>query len=233
MALPAAAADDISFSPTITQGEFAQFSRTVSQAIFPTPVQPARATGFLGFDIGLAAVAVPIDKNASWWQHSVTNDFTTSGYLAVPRLVASKGFSFATLSASYAEKNGIKTIGGAIDIPVVRGTIATPELALRGSYATLSGVDVFHLKTYGAEAFISKGFGPLMPYAAYGRTRTDARGIVPGIPSVLPSDRTLSDKADQNRLTVGVRISMLFPKITVEATRAQVTSYAAKISFGF
>src|ERR1051326_3765458 len=63
VALPLAA-QDIQFDSRIADSEFAKFSRVVAQGIFPTPVQPARATGFLGFDIGIAGTAVSIDKRS-------------------------------------------------------------------------------------------------------------------------------------------------------------------------
>src|SRR5438128_1942492 len=175
--------DDIKFDPATTQAEFSKFAKVVGQGIFPTPVQPARATGVLRFDVGVAATLVSVDTNDPYWRHAVpaNNDFTRHGYAALPRLVVSKGFSSGTISGTYAKVSdtGIATWGGALDFPVIRGTIATPEVALRGSYATLTGVNVFKLKTYGAEAFVSKGFGPLMPYAAIGRRRIAARGDLP------------------------------------------------------
>src|SRR2546428_14134937 len=70
IALPLCA-DDISFNPQITQAEFAKFSRLIGQGIFATPVQPARSTGLLGFDIGIAATALKVDTNAPYWSHSV------------------------------------------------------------------------------------------------------------------------------------------------------------------
>src|SRR5438874_1729545 len=87
-------ADDVSFDPTITPEDFRTFSRIVGQGIFATPVQPARTTGLLGFDVGIAATAVKVDTHASYWQRAVpsTSNFTTHGYAAVPRLVVSKGF---------------------------------------------------------------------------------------------------------------------------------------------
>src|SRR4051794_20248746 len=81
-------AQDIQFDPATTQQEFAQFSRTMGQAIFATPVQPARSSSVLGFDVGIAATLVKVDQNASWWRHAVpaNNDFLTGGgYAAVPR----------------------------------------------------------------------------------------------------------------------------------------------------
>jgi len=193
-------------------------------------VQPARASGLLGFSVGIAAAAVPIDTKAAYWTNSVTGTrLEQNVYLAVPRLVASKGFGAATISGMYASRGDIKMYGGALDIPVVRGSLATPELALRGSYSTLSGIDAFKMKTYGLEAFLSKGFGPVMPYGAIGRQRNNANGSV----TVATVTRTLADRSNVTRYTAGVRLSLLLPKITVEATKAEVTSYAAKISFGF
>lgn len=153
--------------------------------------------------------------------------FTNGNYAAVPRLIVSKGFSAGTISASYAtfSKSGIKTYGGALDLPLLRGSIAIPEVALRGSYATISGVDVLKLKTYGLEAFVSKGFGPLTPYGAIGRMRTDSRGTI--------VNTTLTDRSTINRYTAGVRLSLFVPKFAIEATQAEQRSYAAKVSFGF
>jgi len=203
----------------------------VAQGIFATPVQPARASGILHFDVGVAATLLKVDTNASYWRHAVPadNDFTRSGYAALPRLVVSKGFGAGTLSAMYAKINNssVATWGGALDAPIIRGTVVTPEIALRLSYATLTGVDQFKLKTYGAEAFISKGFGPLTPYGAYGRQRLDARGDISAPPV------TLRDKSNINRLTLGLRVSLLVPKFDIEATQGEVRSYAAKISVGF
>ena len=44
---------------------------------------------------------------------------------------------------------------------------------------------------------------------------------------------TLTDKSSLNRYTVGVRLSLFLPKLVVEATQAEVRSYAAKVSIGF
>jgi hypothetical protein len=227
-------ADDIQFDPATTQEEFAQFSRTMGQAIFATPVQPARSTSLIGFDIGVAATLVKIDENASWWRHAVpanSDILTSGGYAAVPRLVASKGLGFATISGTYAkiQNSDVKTYGGAIDLPIVRGSALTPELAARGSYATISGIDVYKLKTYGLELFISKGFGPVTPYGAIGRQRTNATGTVTSSVGTV----TLDDRSNINRYTAGVRFSLVVPKIAIEVTHAEVTSYAAKISVGF
>ena len=198
-------------------------------------MQPARTGGLLGFDIGVAVTAVKIDEGSTYWQRAIpaNSNITRRGYVVVPRLVASKGFGSGTISGSYAklQNSDIKTWGGALDVPILRGGIATPELAFRASYATLSGVEAFREKTYGGEVFLSKGIGPVTPYAAVGRMRTNAHG------RVAPTSRTpaidLADVSNLTRYTLGLRVSLFIPKLVIEATQAEVRSYAAKISVGF
>ena len=55
-----------------------------------------------------------------------------------------------------------------------------------------------------------------------------ARGNLPA-----PLSTTLHDNGDINRITIGLRISLLVPKLAVEATQGEVRSFAAKISVGF
>src|SRR5688500_7603685 len=154
---------DIDFDVLITQEQFETFSRLAAQSIYATPVDPARARGLLGFDIGIAATAVPIDTDAPYWQNAVGNDFSVSDHLAVPRLVASKGLSFGTISAMYAKvpDTDVTVCGASYDMRLRSGGIASPTIALRGAYSQLRGVEEYDLTTYGLELFVSKGFGPI------------------------------------------------------------------------
>src|SRR5260370_20110294 len=76
-AAPLHAANDVAFNPAITDAEFAQFARIIGQGIYATPVEPARATGLIRFDVGIAATLVHIDKNADYYRNSVHNDIST------------------------------------------------------------------------------------------------------------------------------------------------------------
>jgi hypothetical protein len=229
-ALPLQAqSDSITFDPDITDEQFAEFARLLGQGIYATPVEPASARGLLGFDIGVAATAVPIDPAAAYWTQSVgEEDFSISDHVVVPRLVASKGLSFGTISGAYAKvpDSDVAMWGGSLDLPLTRGGIATPTLALRGAYSTIMGVEELDLSTYGVELFLSKGFGPITPYGAVGYAWTKAEGRIDAI------DRVLKDDSTMNRYTVGVRLSLLLPKIVIEATQGEERSYAAKISLG-
>lgn len=235
-AMPLFAQNDtngIDIDPTITQEEFEQFTRLAAQAIYATPVEPAKARGILGFDIGIASTAVPVDPNSLYWQHATNDDFTYGDYLAVPRLTASKGLSFGTISAMYSKvpDTDIQVWGASYDMPLTSGGIATPTIALRGAYSQLRGVEELDLTTYGVELFLSKAFGPITPYAAAGYARHNATGRIVSLPD--GPTRTLEDEGNMNRYTLGVRISMFIPKLVVEATQGEERSYAAKISVGF
>ena len=232
-AVPLQAQSDIDFNPVITEEEFSKFSLLVGQAIYATPVDAARARGLLGFDIGVAVTAVPVDTSATYWTRSVPDDFTVSDYVPVPRIVASKGLSVATISAMYSKvpDTDLETWGAAIDVPIISGGVLSPTLAVRGAYSTLQGSDEFDLKTYGAEVFLSKGFGPVTPYIAAGRMKVDADGQIAPETSNNPPI-VFHEAGSVNRYTLGVKLSMLIPKIVVEVTQAEERSYAAKISFG-
>ena len=206
----------------------------MAQGIYASPVEPASARGLLGFDIGVAVTAVPVDTDATYWRNAVRDDFSVSSYLAVPKLVASKGLSVVTVSASYAKvpDSDVSIIGGAVDIPLIRGGVAVPSFTVRGAYSQLQGVDNFEATSYGVELFVAKGFGPVTPYGAVGRMRADTKAFpFSDVPTAVPVP-PLVHQSDYNRFTAGVRISLMIPKIIIEATQAEERSYAAKISFG-
>jgi hypothetical protein len=185
-------------------------------------------------DVGIAATAVHIDPKAAYYLNSVSKDITVSkNYVGVPRLVVSKGLSVATISGSYAKVSGSSgsILGGALDLPIINGGVVRPTLALRGSYSTLRGIDVYKLNTYGLELFLGKGFGPVTPYGAVGKQRSDATGTIP--PNTLTIGTTLRDKSTINRYTAGVQFNLVILRLTVEANQAQERSYGAKVSFGF
>lgn len=169
-----------------------------------------------------------VDTESAFWQAATNSDLTIGNYIGVPRLVVRKGFSMMTVSGSYATVPDldVQVWGAAIDVPIIDGGVLKPTLAVRGVYSTLRGVDSYENNAYGAELFLSKGFGPVTPYGAIGRMRVDSTG------TINAAGLTLSDEADMNRITLGVRLSLLIPKIVIEATQAEERSYSAKISIG-
>ena len=228
-------ADGISFDPDITQEEFHLFSTLVGQAIYPTPVNPGDPGGLLGFDIGVAATAIPIDQQAQYWVNAVDQDVLYRGYLVVPRLVASKGIGIANLSGSYAEipDTDVKVLGGSVDLAILNGGVVMPTLVIRGGYSEIRGLDELELKTYGGELVLSKAFGPITPYIGGGIAYVESRGRIEAT-AVTPAFE-LEDDFDQERFTGGVRLSLLILKIIAEVTTGgeqEENVYSAKVSLG-
>ncbi|MEO8217501.1 MAG: hypothetical protein ABI718_10515 [Acidobacteriota bacterium] len=225
-------AQDFSFDPAITQSEFRKFSLIIGQGIYPTPVQPGGNRGILAFDVGVAAIALPVDEEASYWTRAVDGNLTTGGYLLAPRVVVTKGLGFASVSGSYAQLNHskVKMFGGTVEVPILGGSAVTPSLVVRGGYGQISGVDELDLKTYGAEVFLSKGFGPFTPYAAAGAARTESRAVIPA--TTRTPEIVLEDRSQKPRFTIGFQLSFVVPRFVVEATQGEQRSYAAKVSFG-
>jgi hypothetical protein len=224
-------AQEIVFDPEITQQEFEEFAATIGRGIYGSPIEPAEARSILSFDIGVAVTAMRIDEDAAFWIRSVDDDILQSGYLLVPRLIASKGLGRVNLSASYMQipDTDVRVWGAALDVPIIRGGLVRPTIALRGTWSDLQGIEDLDLQTVGIEGFISKGFGPITPYAGIGLAQTEAEGLVRQ--TELTPEILLEMKEEETRLTVGARLSLLLFKLVVEAVRTDDTVYGAKFSF--
>lgn len=221
------------FDPSITQSEFDQISLLAGEAIFASPVDSPGTVGLLDIEIGIAANAIEVDETASYWAKSVSDDILVEGRLLVPRLIVSKGFGAASLTASYGRvgDSDAEVWGGSLELPIIRGSITRPVLAIRGVYSQLQGVEEAELKTTGALVLLGKGFGPITPYAGWGKMWVESEGIVHlpvGDPMILTSD------LDQDVLLLGAKLDMLFFKLAVEGTEGtEEWRYSARIAIGF
>lgn len=230
-AIPAAA-QTFDFDPSLTQEEFDRLSLLAGEAIFASPVDSPGTIGLLDFEIGLAATAIDVEQEAPYWVKSVPEDILVDGRLLVPRVVVSKGLGAASITASYGVvgDSDAHVLGGSIELPLIRGSLTRPALAIRGVYSQLQGVDEADLTSYGAQVLIGKGIGPVTPYAGYGRMwiASEARIAVPDSdPIVLESD------LEQDLLTVGAKLDLFLLKFVVEGSRADDWQYSARVGFGF
>ncbi|HEY0590338.1 MAG TPA: hypothetical protein VGF40_01115 [Thermoanaerobaculia bacterium] len=227
-----AAAQTFDFDPSITQQEFDRITMIAAESIFASPVDAPAQTGLFNFEIGIAASAIEVDQTEPYWQKSVADDVLVDGRLLVPRLVATKGIGLATVSASYGavSDTDARVLGGSIDLPILRGGVLRPTVAVRGVYSLLQGVDEADLTTYGVQAMVGKGFGPLTPFAGYGRMFAQSEGrIETGVsdPIILESD------VDQDFVTVGAKLDLAFVKLVVEGNRGEEWRYGARVAIGF
>lgn len=151
----------------------------------------------------------------------------------MPRLVVTKGIGFGSVSATYGRVSDIDAsmLGGSIDIPLVRGGIARPVIALRGVYSQLQGVEEADFRTYGGLVMIGKGFGPITPYAGYGRMRADGEARIPA--SALSEAFVLESEIEDDILMLGVKLDVALLKFVVEGVQNEEWQYSARVGFGF
>lgn len=227
------AIDDIKFSAGMTQDLFKKFSEELGVALSYKPVSPAEPYGITGFDLGVELSAVKIDDK--YWNNAVKN-LDAPSYLFVPKIHAIKGLPFGIdIGAVYSQIPGsnIKYFGGELKYAVIQGGAVLPAVAVRGTYSQLSGVDELDLKTYGAEASISKGFGigvKITPYAGAGINyfKSTPKGNTATLLGL--KEETFS----KPKVYVGARLNILLLSVTGEVEYNDVTPiYSIKAGLSF
>jgi hypothetical protein len=139
-----------------TQSEIRLLSEDLGAALSYKPLAPAEPLGITGFDIGVSA-------NATSLEHAAVLEKVTSSSapstIVISRIQAIKGLPLnIDIGASYAAVPGsnIRLIGIEAKYAILAGSVATPALAIRGSYTRLSGVDQLAFNTRGIDVSLSK-----------------------------------------------------------------------------
>jgi hypothetical protein len=222
-----AAKYDIVIPPSgYIQSEFRDFSEQVGLAIAYLPLAPAEPLGLLGFDIGAEITAVKIDRRENFWT-KINPDLPS--YLPFPKLHAQKGLPFGIdigLVYTKLPSSNIGMFGGELKWAILKGTLATPALAVRGSYTTLTGVDNLDVSTYGADVSVSKGIAFLTPYLGVGQVWIKSSSDAPGLNL---QDESLS----ATRTFIGAKLSLLVLSFVAEADFSKVPSYSLRASLSF
>ena len=216
---PTTASTDIELQEGFSPSDFEDLSRQAGIAISYAPLAPAEPLGILGFDVGIEVTAVGIDQDESFWTEAV--DETPPSYLIIPKIHAQKGLPFGfDVGLEYAKAPGtnIGLIGGELKWAFIKGGMAIPSVALRGSYTQLLGVDDLDLITYGADLSISKGFGFLTPYAGVGQIWISSK------------EKTDTVDLDKENLSltkgfIGLKLTLFVFSFVAEAGFAEVPLY--------
>lgn len=222
-----AAANDIKIPSGFTQSQFDDLSRQVGLAISYTPMAPASPLGLLGFDVGIEATAVHIDANKSFWTDAVGE--TPPSYLVFPKIHVQKGLPLGfDVGISYAKVPGtnIGLVAGELKWAVLKGSLVTPAVAIRGDYTKLVGVNDVGLADYGADISISKGFAFVTPYAGIGEV---------WISSKEKTDAVNFDKSTftETKGFLGAKFSFFIVSFVAEADFSEVPSYSGRLNLSF
>lgn len=227
---PVFAGNDISLPGTFTQSQFDDLSRELGLAISYVPLSPAAPLGLLGFDIGIEVTAAKIDNNKSFWKDAVGQ--TPPSYLAFPKIHAQKGLPFGVdIGLVYAKAPGtnIGLVGGELKWAILKGTLASPAIAIRGDYTKLVGVSDIDMGVYGGDLSISKGFGFITPYAGYGLVWISSKDK-----SNTGNNINIdSFNSNESKGFVGVKFSAFIVSFVAEADFSKVPSYSGRLNISF
>ncbi|MCX7769657.1 MAG: hypothetical protein N2202_01085 [Proteobacteria bacterium] len=210
------AIDDIKFSFGMTQSMFRDFSKEMGLALSYKNLIPAEPLGITGFDVGFEVNAIEISDGA--WKNAI-KDKNVPSYLVVPKIRIIKGLPLGIdVGAFYSQvpDSNIKIYGGELKYSILEGGVATPALAIRGTYTQLEGVSELGFKTYGLDAIISKGFFMITPYGGVGLNRFEStpKGFAS---AVFPTGLGLKDeKKTYYKAFVGARVTLVLLSLTGE-----------------
>jgi hypothetical protein len=208
------------------QSEFRLLSEDLGAALSYKPFSPAEPLGITGFDIGITATATSLEHVAVLEKVTSANAPST---VVVPRIQLVKGLPLnIDIGASYAAVPGsnIKLIGVEAKYAILAGSVATPALAIRGSYTRLSGVDQLDFDTRGVDVSLSKGFAVATPYVGVGAV------WVTSTPKNIPS--LTEETFRENKIFGGVNLNFGLFNMAFEADKTgDATSYGAKVGLRF
>ncbi|HEX4896024.1 MAG TPA: hypothetical protein VFV11_06820 [Solimonas sp.] len=217
LAAPMAQAADPDFDFDCTgslncQESFRGILEDTAAALNYKALGPAEATGLTGIGIG-AFVNYTQVENEKAWKDLTGEDIDAVGMAGI---VAHKGLPFGIdLGAFYTTVPGasVDVYGAEVRYAILEGGVASPALALRGSYTATDGIDDFDFETYGLDVSVSKGFTFLTPYAGVGYVW--AKGTPQGSLAVQLDEETV----ERERIFVGLRIGIALLDITPEFER--------------
>jgi hypothetical protein len=226
MAASPAWAQDIDQLQAAAQAEFRLLSEDLGAALSYHAQIPAEPLGITGFDIGVGVTATRLEHSGIW--QKVTSD-DADVTLYVPTLRVHKGLPAGfDIGLTYAAIPGsnIRYTGGELRYAILKGGVASPALAVRGSITRLSGVDQLAFDTRGIDVSISKGFGFLTPYAGIGRVwiESDPRG----------TGGLQKEEFSLGKVFVGVGMNFAVLNVNLQADKTgDASSYSLKLGWRF
>jgi len=216
------------------QKTFKLFSEDLGAVVAYRSTSPAEPLGATGFDIGIEATSTSLPNSKEW--ALANSDGEAIDSIVLPRVHIHKGLPFGIdIGASYVGSGSdtdISITGAEIKYAFMEGSTATPALALRITYSSLSGIDQLEMTTTGAELSISKGFALFTPYAGVGYVsvtstpKAEAAEPVPGVFAGFEEETFGLSKA-----YAGVNMALGIVSILVEGDKTgEATSYSLKLA---
>lgn len=216
---------DFIFAGNPQQSDFRSVVEDIAATLNAKSLSPAETGGISGFAIAPYVSYVPTQDSDAWGR-LVGESFNEIGIVGG---IVEKGLPFgfqAGGSYGWVPGGDGRILGLNLKYELIKGSIATPAVSVRASYTKLSGIDQLEYDSRGVDVSISKGFGPLTPYAGAGYVWSDFEITDARIP--------LQDEAvEEVRFFVGMRLSAVFG-ITPEYERVgDVDAFNLRIGLAF
>ncbi|HEX5339467.1 MAG TPA: hypothetical protein VFX47_01140 [Gammaproteobacteria bacterium] len=226
------ASDDIDIQK-LAQQEFSDLSQDMGAVLSYKPLQGAAPEGITGFDVSFGLSGTQVAHEAAWNTATGNNDISTVPFA---NLRVSKGLPFGIdVSGEYSAVPGsnIKLYGLEGRYAILEGGVAEPAIGIRVAYTHVTGVDNLSFNTKSLGIAISKGFGPLTPYAGVGEVWTNSTpgGSISCSSGASPCLNAVSFTNPE--VYAGLQFHFGI-HLALEANRmAGNTTYNLKLGFGF
>jgi hypothetical protein len=218
----------------VNQAQFRAVSEDLGSLLSYKSLAPAEPLGLLGFDIGVEVTATSL-QNRNLLEQVSSGDIPSA--IPVPKLHVHKGLPAGFdvgLSYSSIPDLDITLIGGELRYALLEGTVATPALAVRGSFSRLSGVDQLKFNTKAIDISISKGFLNFTPYGGIGQVWVESTPDLSGIALPAGVQSLNQEKFTQTKLFAGANINFgLFNLLFEVDQTGDAVSYGAKAGWRF
>ena len=208
----------------LAQTDFNNLSEDLGAVTSFKQMQGSSSEGITGFDLGLNVGSTSLAHT------DVTNGSTGNTISTLPfwDVTASKGLPFGfDIGGEYSAvpNSNIKLYGLEGRYAILDGGVAEPAIGLRAAFTHLTGVDNLSFNTKTLDVSVSKGFGPVTPYAGIGEVWT----------SSTPDASTGLQKATFTngeifagvQFNLGVHLALEYNRIAGNKT------ISAKFGFGF
>lgn len=217
------ATNDITI-PGLAQTDFDGLSADLGAVTSFKQMQGASSEGITGFDLGLNLADTQVSHKTAW------SDATGSNVSNVPfaDVSLSKGLPLGfDIGGEYAFVPGsnIHLYGVEARYAIIDGGITEPAVGVRFAYTHLTGVDDLSFNTKSLDVSVSKGFGPITPYAGVGEVWTDSSpDASTGLHDYSKSDTEFFAGVGFN---LGVHLALEYNHLAGNST------YTFKLGFGF
>ena len=219
-----ACADDINISSALGQQNFNDLSQDLGAVTSYKQLQGSASEGIAGFDFSFNAGATQVNHEAAW--NAATGSSTTTVPFADLRVSKGLPFGFDIGGLySFVPGSNIKLYGVEGRYAILDGGVVEPSVGLRAAYTHLTGVDHLSFNTKSLDVSVSKGFGPVTPYAGVGEVWTA---------STPDASTGLAGKSFSNTevfagltFNLGVHLALEYNRL------AGNTTYSLKLGFGF